>query len=191
MITPDRPHCKRSLSALTDQFLSRIAGQTTIKARTKFFYFTSIIVAGQKTTLLKVGISNYCTPLINWQLPYAVNSRHTKPGLLCSSRSTFLRNSVIQECALPSTVQAGALLDSPRYALSVLCTSCMLCKGLLRTVREPHLQELYDPNQLQVQLDEQADFFINRQASQCLPSSSNFCLLACMLLSFVIPEVSF
>ena len=30
------------------------AGQTTIKARSKFFYFTSIIVAGQKTTLLKV-----------------------------------------------------------------------------------------------------------------------------------------
>ena len=31
-----------------------VAGQTTFKARGKFFYFTSIIVAGQKTTLLKV-----------------------------------------------------------------------------------------------------------------------------------------
>ncbi|KAL0044417.1 hypothetical protein WJX82_005164 [Trebouxia sp. C0006] len=29
-------------------------GQTTIKARSKFFYFTNIIVAGQKTTLLKL-----------------------------------------------------------------------------------------------------------------------------------------
>jgi hypothetical protein len=31
-------------------------GQTTIKARSKFFYFTNIVVAGQKTTLLKVKL---------------------------------------------------------------------------------------------------------------------------------------
>ena len=31
-------------------------GQITIKARSKFFYFTNIIVAGQKTTLLKVKL---------------------------------------------------------------------------------------------------------------------------------------
>lgn len=93
---------------------------------------------------------------------------------------------MILECALPSIVQAGALLDSPGYAMAFTLHQLYMRTELINTVHEPHLQELYDPNQLQVQLDEQADSFINRQASQCLPSSSNFCLFACMLLSLAV-----
>ena len=87
---------------------------------------------------------------------------------------------MILECALPSTVQAGAVPDSPRYAMPVICTSCMLMQRTnqdMASKHKSHLQELYDPNQLQVQLDEQADSFINRQASACLPQEGFIYLL--------------
>lgn len=76
----------------------------------------------------------------------------------------------------------SASWSSPRlpkvYNVSTLCIGVCLHKGITNIVHEPHLQELYDPNQLQVQLHEQADSFINREASQ---------LHACY---YVTPEVS-
>ncbi len=94
-------------------------GQTTIKARSKFFYFTNIIVAGQKTTLLKVSSSappNLCAAMsLQRTLVLMHTSSVTQVVHCCSLRSTFLTNSVTQECILPSTVQAGAHQDSQRY----------------------------------------------------------------------------
>ncbi|KAL3137307.1 hypothetical protein ABBQ32_006847 [Trebouxia sp. C0010 RCD-2024] len=81
-------------------------GQTTIKSRTKFFYFTSITVAGQKTTLLKLEKHIY-DKFHDPRVCFAINS---------------------------------ASWSSPRLP-----------------------KELYDANQLQAQLDERADSFINRQ----------------------------
>ena len=55
MINSSRHPARHAVSCARSTNLTALrAGQTTIKARSKFFYFTSIIVAGQKTTLLKV-----------------------------------------------------------------------------------------------------------------------------------------
>lgn len=93
-------------------------GQTTIKARSKFFYFTNIIVAGQKTTLLKVKlctVKHSAARSLQETLLLMHTSSVTQLSYVCSSRSTFSTNFMTQECILPSTVQAGAHQDSQRY----------------------------------------------------------------------------
>lgn len=72
-------------------------------------------------------------------------------------------------------MQVGALLDSPRYAF----LASGVCTNATEAQYELYVQDLYDPHQLQLQLDERADSFINRQVHSAFAFAFSCFLCLC------------
>lgn len=145
-------------------------GQTTIKARSKFFYFTNIIVAGQKTTLLKVKL---CTVKHACRHVLAKNIAALAHKLFDTIFPLLqLEKHIFDKFHDPRVYFAinSASWSSPRlpkvqsiaFGRCSWCSHCQM-RDTIEQMPKFWLQDLFDANLLQSQLDEQASMFINRQ----------------------------